>query len=391
MYYSFFFAILFLFSRGGLEVFLDKKIAYMLSFLCFFVFLLIFAFKVKSRFKIKKSVLVLSFSFIVSSFFSVLFSYLNGIEVIYFSYMVYPLFISLFFLFCMCFDFRFVVKDKLFFSISLIVYVLFFMALMQQIKIIELPGSTPLYDFPLNLNRPSSLTGSYLHYPLLMVVLGCFLYSVRGKLTFPAVLAFGSVFVAFSRSGMMLVTLIFFFQFVRQFLVVRFALDLKQYLKLMAFIVAFLFFSMYFSDLLINMVQRFLSSFDAQGVGNDERIRAWLVGIKLAFDGNFIFGDKFGTVTNLTGNLFGSESTIVESGLLQNIINFGLIGTVIFYSFLIYIFIKVRLSLEKCFIIAFIFQSLIYQSTEVLPFITCVFLLVPLSLGVNRKSLVRVL
>lgn len=46
----------------------------------------------------------------------------------------------------------------------------------------------------LNLNRPSSLTGSYLHYPLLMVVLGCFLYSVRGKLTFPAVLAFGSVF-----------------------------------------------------------------------------------------------------------------------------------------------------------------------------------------------------
>ena len=389
LYYSIFISLFFLISRGGGELFFSKKVAYIISFVVFFIFLVIFLVEVKARFKVKKIAIILSVSFVFSSLLSAFFSYLNGVDLIYLSYMVYPSYISLFFIFFMSIEFRHFEKDKYKISISLLVYILFCFALLQQFKVVELPGSTPLYDFPINLDRPSSLTGSYLHYPLIMVVLGCLLYSASGVINIPVLLAFGSVFIAFSRSGMMLVILIYSFYIVGRLFRIKLSFNYKHYLKMIVFMVALLCISIVFSDFIIKIWLRLTSSFDIHGVGNSERVEAWINGLNLAFDGNFIFGDDFGVVTNLTGNLFGVESTIVESGLLQTIINFGLFGLIVFYSLLIYVFFKVKLRLEKCFLLAFILQSAIYQSTEVLPFITCAFLLGSISSNINRKNLSR--
>ena len=131
--------------------------------------------------------------------------------------------------------------------------------------------------------------------------------------------------------------------------------------------------------------ERLSSSFDEKGVGNDERINAWRHGVEVFSDSELWFGSNFGGATNLTSNLIGVESYVVESGVIQNLINFGIVGTLVFFLFFAYMYFYSRERIFRFFLLAFFFQSFVYQSTEVLPFILGVLFLRSIDLQSVRR------
>ena len=382
MYFSLFFALLFLVSRGLFELYVAKSMAYMISIIGFCLFLLPFYFKNIHLEKglIERVYLVLFF--LVCSLGSLLVSLSLGLNPVYSVYLIYPLVLSFTFLIAFSIVPESISRDKLSNSISLLIYILFLVALLQQLFLIDLPGVT--YTFGV-LIRPSSLTGSYLHYPLIMALLAVILISLNRKLSFSSILALASSFIAFSRSGMMLVVLTTFFVVILYLFKGRVKVNFKSVFLFFSLVVPvfFLSFMMGWLDLIL---ERMFSSVSTSSSGNEGRIEAWKIGFDIYTSTNLLIGEHFGTITNLTSNLTSAEANVVESGFIQNLINFGLLGTVAFYMLFIYIYLNALSVVERGFIIAFFAQSFVYQSIEVMPFIIGLIFLFSLTVRF-RKSL----
>lgn len=332
MNYPLFFALLSICSRGLAECFLPKSLAYLFSLAGFLGGGVLFYCNCRPVLLFKPGVLLISTAFIISAICSLLFTLMGGADPAYAYYLVYPVAISSCFLIFYSIRLANVDLKRIEKSVSVLVLLLFVVATVQEFKFIDLPGATPAYGLPVDLARPSSLTGSYLHYPLIMVMLGVFIQALNQRLTFFSLLAFASVFLAFSRSGMMLVIVHFAFLLIHRFLSDSFRFTLKS--VLVSFMVFFAFSGLLLiSGFLELFWERFSSSFDEEGVGNDERINAWRHGLEVFSDSELWFGSNFGRATNLTSNLIGVESYVVESGVVQNLINFGIVGTLVFFFF----------------------------------------------------------
>ncbi len=223
--------------------------------------------------------------------------------------------------------------------------------------------------------RPSSLTGSFLHYPLCAAVLtfaSAGIAQVRRSRWYAAVAVVGAaaVLLSYSRSGMLVVLAGALLGGV--FAPGAGAKLRTAYLALVAALAVYLGFSS------TTVVERALSAVSLEGAGNVTRVDRWDLALRMWFDSPLLVGRYTGEVTNVTGNLTDARAIVVESGTLQQLLNFGLVGTVAFYvlAALSVRAVDRRVSWTCAGMTACLIQTFVYQSVEVLPFMA-LFALVP--------------
>lgn len=378
-----FLTLLITFSRGFIEIATSNIVAYGLQMVFASIFLVVLIAtnvnNLKSNFKINL-LYFLSF-FLFSSISAMITSFSSGFYLSWFYVIVMNFYIFLFFV-STSFDIKNSKSINFHFILSMLLVTLVLVGFLQQLQIINfLPGITLYPDI-----RPSSLTGSYLHYPLILsFFVFYFIQSwVINKKLIDLVLTFLSllaVITSYSRSGMLLIAVGIGF-----YLIFNKEKKDKKVLKLsMIIIVGFVL-------IMVNLdnvyVQRLLSSLSFDGLGNAQRFNFWVDGIKMWMETNVLFGSYTGQVTNLTNNITNTNSTIVESGVIQQLLNFGLIGTVIFYLFFYFIFQNIDQNLFwiKAFVVAAVIQSFAYQSIEVFPFMFIISLLPIVSKEINTNE-----
>jgi hypothetical protein len=239
---------------------------------------------------------------------------------------------------------------------------------------IVLPGTTYGFD---NLRVPS-LTGSYLHYPLFVGIVASLCgadYLMRKKALSGIACAVLTVciFSSLSRSGMLIILGTFALAFLKEpirFLSKNAKLIIAGLMACMAIIVlggarggS--------SDSVMNVAaERIIGATNLQSDGNDGRTEAWDKAAALVLPINVIAGSYFGLVTNSASDAVKNQFGIVESSLLQQVLNVGLLGTIFYFGLLISVtrLICPGSTLRLC-VWAALFQSLFYQSIEVIPFV----------------------
>lgn len=256
-------------------------------------------------------------------------------------------------------------------------------ALLQLAGIATLPGQSMF--------RPPSTTGSYLHFPLLVTILaGCLVQgaiSLRRPLYFVAALfCIVGLAVSGSRSGaVVLLGTIGFYSMMQFFrlswrLRVRFLLGWCLCVTISALVIAALYNE---SDSL----QRIAQFGSVQERGNISRLETWRWVMDHWLETQFVFGEYAGQVGNAVGNLSDSDQKVAESGVLQQLINFGVFGLVSFYMTLFAAYpslSKNHLMLRSLYISAMI-QTCFYQSTEVFPYMALLALLPIFSRTLERE------
>lgn len=224
--------------------------------------------------------------------------------------------------------------------------------------------------------RPASMTGSYLHYPIAISLLGFVLlgiYSTRRHWMYLVIgiAALAAGVITYSRSAMVLVLVgLVFGILLARGLVTRVRLILAAVAATAAVMIL-----VPFGD----YADRLLSIVDPEGSGNESRRIAWTRVIELWADSPLLIGSHAGEFSNVTSNFAdGDNIGVAESGFLQIGINFGLLGALGFYI-LMTIAIRNAPRQPQWFragMIAAAVQSLFYQSVEVFPFMV-IFALTP--------------
>ena len=260
-------------------------------------------------------------------------------------------------------------------------WLLYGVAVSQQFTVgLNFPGNSPFNDSDA-LVRPASLTGSYLHYPLVIFILGSivlqfsFFTTKAGEFIFflTALLFMVAPLFVYSRSGVMLLCFFLLFYsalFIRSkfnWRYVRLSSVVKGTVITIA-IVAAITVILYFTHSIY--IERALSSLDINSPGNPGRIQSWMGGLSLWWHGNIFFGEHTGLITNSVKNILHEKSFVVESSLIQQLCNFGLIGTVIFYAVMLYSVLNIK---RECIVLiatglAVICQTFVVQSIEFFPY-----------------------
>jgi len=209
------------------------------------------------------------------------------------------------------------------------------------------------------LYRPSSVTSSYLHYPIIISVLSIiFLYiyinKAKGDKLFLILYLIGLVasFIASSRYGMLQVILGILMLNVRKRLI--------SFFLILTFCGALCLFDE-------SIKERLLGAISIDSIGNNDRISTWIMMLEKISPKNIVLGEHFGIYSNSMNFLptFSSDKVYVtESSILLLILNFGVIGG-IYYLYII------RSIYGKNFILflILIIPSIFYQSIETIPFI----------------------
>ncbi|MCC8391853.1 hypothetical protein LJ656_04560 [Paraburkholderia sp. MMS20-SJTR3] len=248
------------------------------------------------------------------------------------------------------------------------------LAQQQSVFPIDLPGATYGFD---NLRAPS-LTGSYLHYPLFVAIVASLCgvdYLVRKSVLSGlacALLSF-AIFSALSRSGMLIILGTFGLAFLQgpvRFLVRNGKLIIAGTFATLAIMVFGGALSSH-NDSVVNVgTERMMGATNLQSEGNDGRTEAWDKAVLLAQPVNLIAGSYFGLVTNSAPDSVKQEFGIVESSVLQQVLNVGLMGALFYYGVLFSItrLISRDSRISLC-VWAALFQTLFYQSIEVVPFV----------------------
>ncbi|MGF6939712.1 hypothetical protein OKW41_008874 [Paraburkholderia sp. UCT70] len=248
------------------------------------------------------------------------------------------------------------------------------LAQQQNVFPIDLPGATYGFD---NLRAPS-LTGSYLHYPLFVAIAASLCgvdYLVRKNVLSGlacVVLSF-AIFSALSRSGMLIILGTFGLAFVQapiQFITRNAKLIVATVFATMAIMIFGVAVSSQ-NDSVVNVgTERIIGATDLQSDGNDGRTEAWEKAKSLVLPVNVIAGTYFGLVTNSAPEPVKQEFGIVESSVLQQILNIGLMGAIFYYGVLISV-TKLASSASRISLCvwAALFQTIFYQSIEVIPFV----------------------
>jgi len=372
---SFILALLAVIGRGLLEIFVPKAMAYILQTLFWSAHIVVLLSILKFRKTRFFQISIITFlSFLMIMLISGLNTYLSsGFS----SYWFYILSMG-YFTGLMCLFGSFRCDDKLIGEIewekifSGITFLLVIVAVLQQLGIIsKLPG----ISWVSGMVRPSSLSGSYLHYPLIIVLLGfllleIYVHSNKKFHLFAAVVSFVGVFISMSRSGNMIMWLGFVFYALFGLLYLRGIK--KSYLFLLGvLLISLAIMGLYLPSGDI-FVSRILNAIKPDAVGNIQRIEHWRYGRDLWSNSNLLIGSHTGMITNVTRNL-ATDSTgisVVESGFLQQLVNFGLLGTIFYYGLFIILFFRIRPEyfwIRSAFL-ASIIQTFVYQSIEVFPF-----------------------
>lgn len=250
-------------------------------------------------------------------------------------------------------------------------------AVFERLNWVTLPGSGPFFWI-----RPASLTGSMLHFPLIISLIGFvtlewYLSSRQTWYLLSGLFFCAAPIIALSRSGALIV---FFGLFI--FLFLEFTKRTNRSVTLASLIILSSILAVIVSvnfeeSPVTKLVYRTTSIMDLYDAANAGRVVQWALGFSLWLDTNLFVGEKLGDVTNASRH-FGTGSSVVESSLLQQLLNLGLLGTICFYYLLIRIefLIESQHRLLRAVSISIILQTLIYQSIEILGFIT-LFLFIP--------------
>ena len=370
-------AVLVMSSRGIMEIGLGKAIAYIGQF-AMWSFLMVCC--LLSRSTRTRRIAPIALFFLMAFIISCIASAIITVEVmgtIYgYVYAAVFLYIALVMAFYIVFDVPLMEGRGLLTAYSVAGGVLVFFGIAQQLQLIVLPG-----DAFFSVVRPSSLTGSYLHYPLLVAICAFVMleayrcFKERRYLVYAIIMMF-AIAGSMSRSGAMIVFfglgLSFILYFIDQKTRVQQYLGIVGASALPILVIAFVIFSQ--QSL---YVERIVSALDVNAAGNSGRIGSWAQAFQIFLDGPIIFGDHAGLVTNITRNLTNAETVIAESGFLQHLANVGLLGCVTFYSLFYFIFREIHREhiWLRALIVACALQSFVFQSIEVFPFIAMLGLL----------------
>ncbi|MBO0610926.1 O-antigen ligase family protein [Myceligenerans salitolerans] len=235
--------------------------------------------------------------------------------------------------------------------------------------------------------RPAAITGSYLHYPL-AVALICFAFvqawasTRRGWYGIVALILAVAVAASFSRSGMVILAV-----GVLCYFLLSATLSQRMRLAFMVILVATLAAVAFEGTPYWN---RYVGGLDSGAAGNQVRITKWFTGMEYWLDSPLLTGGYTGHFTNVTGNLGGEAGGVLESGLIQQLVSFGLVGTIAFYLLMAGVVLAVRPGHRwlRAGLIGAMLQTLVYQSIEVVPFMVlfCLMPLVSTHLGRSRPA-----
>ncbi|MGA2141039.1 MAG: hypothetical protein ABSG94_01330 [Brevinematales bacterium] len=241
--------------------------------------------------------------------------------------------------------------------------------------------------------RPASLTGSYLHYPVIIPVLGAVIMRFGGKWQkIAGALFFIAPLIAVSRSGM-LITILAFLLYAAYLSLKLFAgwlrkpdknISFKKLAPVIAGVLSVI--------LCIILLYIFVPAVkgqagmlcarmtDLKDSGNLNRYKTWSGIVHRYLKTNLILGELTGFYTNITGNVTGNKSILLlnggiivaESGFLEILTSFGILGVIVFYGTMAGLYFRVFFSRREMFLgfvfIACVLQTFFYQSVEVLPF-----------------------
>jgi hypothetical protein len=192
----------------------------------------------------------------------------------------------------------------------------------------------------------------------------------------PLALLSAATLASFSRSGMLI-------------LFAGFALSVwadrrhffKALLALALIGTTLLFLSSFIESETLSLVDRLTSSIDPESDGNDIRYGIWTSALEKLSVVNLLAGSYFGLVTNSASESVRDLYGIVESSPLQQTLNIGLLGTLLFYFSLLELTKLAGPSdrFSKMMILAALVQSLFYQSIEVIPFLVMLIAIVTIS------------
>lgn len=347
-----FFSVLFskIFSINGLRLYLigSRRPAWKINFLFYLLFFFVAA---------------------ISSIYTCLFS---GFEWS-FLYVSVTCYLLSFFLFSSSFILAEKVRIRYDLIISVVVIILVTVAFYEQITGRGMPGSAWLV-----IVRPASLTGSKQHYSMILAILSLILielYRPKKNVYLLSIIFYGSIGVFFSltRSGFFIMFIAFVYVFILMMLGNKHLgrkIGVGLFFLLMIILVLF--------NTENEIISRAISTFNFSSAGNSERIDAWLRAFDLWADGPLLIGHMTGIVTQVTGKIVtGQEINHVESGVFQQVLNFGIIGAILFFYFFYAIYqsthrkhIYLRGLLVGCLL-----QTFVYMSIEVIPFMFLVSLL----------------
>lgn len=225
------------------------------------------------------------------------------------------------------------------------------------------------------LNRPSSITSSYLHYPILISTLSIIFLHIftRSKSSdyiylILYLVGFAVVFIANSRYGML------------QVVIGLFLISSRKKLFITLFAALIILYVFYKID--NSITERLFSAFSIDSIGNNDRVNSWKNAVDQLSIFNIFLGDSFGLFSN-SMNIFSnsiSAKRVTESSILLLALNFGIIGGVYF----LYLISTVYEKQTILFIILF-FPTLFYQSIEVIPFILII-CLAPVLIRMERSN-----
>ena len=307
------------FSRGIYEIFFPKSIAYFFTLLFFVIFFFVLLDKLKPSIEF----LLLVILFLLSSIYSFFISDISN--PLFFLYVIFFAFSILFFKIS---SFKLINNDCL---LNFLIIIFLFFHFLQQFHLISSVGNS--WNHFNHSVRPSSITGSFLHYPIILSFLTIYKFINNNyKFNIFLLVLFFSILSTWSRMGFLLIIVFFSIHF---FLIYKFKLLKNKYFLISTAV----FFLLLFLVPALN--NRFISGFNFDSVGNSGRIVAWLRSLERIYYSNDLFGNYFGIYTNLSLNFSDivSNFSVTESSILSLLLNFGLIGMTLFYI-LIYIYLS---------------------------------------------------
>jgi len=239
---------------------------------------------------------------------------------------------------------------------------------------VVMPGSSLYGEFI----RPAGLMGSMQHYAITLAIAACFYLQVFLATKAPVYLVIAVAFMlgtmaSLTRSGYLILGLCAAFLCAAE--------GIRALLRRKVLRVAWTVLLSSASAVLLagSLVAKHLEPFWERATtmlhpgapGNPERLAAWRTALEMWAESPLVLGDAVGVVTQSTGKVFRDAHTVnVESGVLQQLVNFGLLGALAFYVMLLLTLWEIhrRHKVLRGAVLAGILQSLVYMSIETVPY-----------------------
>lgn len=386
--FSFLFIIV---GRGFFELFFEKKTAFLIQVFAILTFIFFglsfYKLRVNLKYLYLQVLIFLTFTFI---------SIVSIMLTIYFDNGGAPIFYTLIMLFLLAcyilissFNVKFNKELNIGNMLLILILLLVSTALYEQLTNFLMPGAWWYHGKV----RPSSLTGSKQHYSIILSILTLYIFQYwvslkRKKYLLGFFVGILGVVLSLTRSGAMILVLALFPYFIyNSFYTRTIKINRRVLITVLLLLLFFSVFAIFYFD--INFfLERIISSISTTSPGNDERIVAWLLGIKMLFNTNLLFGEYTGLVTNAVRTVTSADSFVVESGVLQMILNYGFLGFFAFYLSLGILYVRIGKD-HKTLLFSFfacLISTTVYQSIETIPFIVLLSLIPLISNDIKLSS-----